>query len=156
MSRRRRAGLFRLIIAFVAAVIVMAVAGTIAQTQFVIAALIAIGAPVTIADRIMMTGADLVGFAPLYGVIIAAGFLIAFPAAAFVQNRLGLSRLLVFSLAGAAANAAILLLTREVFFGVPFIAGARSTSGLLVQIGCGTLAGTVYAALTPGPRARAP
>lgn len=142
---------FRLLAAFIAATVLMAVAGTIAQTQFVIAALIGVGAPVALSDRLAMTAADLAGFAPLYGALIAVGFAVAFAAAGILLRRLRrlrLPRMSVFALAGAACIGLMLVLMREVFFGIPLIAGARTTAGVLVQVGCGAAAGTIFAILT--------
>ena len=138
----------RVFIAFLAATVLMAVAGTIAQTQFVLGALEAAGATVSFADRLAMTAADLIGFAPLYAVIVALGFLLAFALAALLLRRASLPRIPVFALAGAACIALMLVLMREVFFGIPLIAGARTAAGVLAQIACGATAGLVFAILS--------
>lgn len=135
----------RTIVAFIAATVLMAVAGTVSQTQFVLSALVAVGAPVTLSDRLAMTAADLVGFAPLYGALIAVGFAVAFAVAGFARRWLLVPRGLVFAVAGAACIALMLVLMREAFFGVALIAGARTMAGELVQIACGGLAGAVFA-----------
>lgn len=144
----------RIPLAFVVAALVMAVAGTVAQTQFVLAALGGIGAPVSFSDRLAMTGADIVGFAPLYAALIAVGFLVAFGVAGLLLRWLALPRMLVFAAAGAACIALMLVLMREVFFGIPLIAGTRTVTGFAVQIACGALAGAVFAALLPERRPR--
>jgi len=138
----------RFLAAFVVATLLMTIAGTIAQTQFVLAALAEVGAAANFADRLSMTGADLIGFAPLYGAIIAAGFLIAFGLAALATRFAKLPRLPVFAIAGGFCIWLILTLMREVFFGIPLIAGARTTSGELVQIACGVFAGIVFGLLS--------
>lgn len=138
----------RVALAFLAAVILMATTGTIAQTQFVLSALALIGAPVSLADRLAMTLADLAGFAPLYAAVIAIGFLIAFSAAGLLQRRfVALPKIAVFAVAGAVCVAVMLIAMREVFFGIPLIAGARSTAGFLTQIACGAFAGAIFGAL---------
>lgn len=139
----------RLFLAFLAAVLLMAVLGTIVQTQFVLAALAAVGAPLTLSDRLAMTGADLVGFAPVYALVIAVGLLVAFAVAGFLSRRLKVPHVLVFVLAGAAAIALMLVLMRLVFFGIPLIAGTRTMAGTLAQIACGALAGLVFALAAP-------
>jgi hypothetical protein len=143
-------GWLRLPIAFVLSVALMAALGVIVQTQFVISALTATGAPVALNDRLAMTGADLIGLGPLYGALIAIGFLIAFLAAALVMRVVALPRALVFAAAGAVCIAVMLVLMREVFFGVPVIAGARTLAGQAGQAACGALAGAVFAGLTRG------
>lgn len=139
----------RIPFAFAVAVLVMAVAGTVAQTQFVLSALREIGAPVSVSDRLAMTLADIAGFAPLYAAVIAVGFLVAFGAGALLLRRIRLPRMAVFAVAGAACVTLMLLLMREVFFGIQFIAGARSAAGFAVQVVCGALAGAAFAALLP-------
>lgn len=146
-------GLFRLLAAFAAAVLVMTVLGSLAQTQFVIAALKRTGAPVGWGERLAMSGADLIGFAPLYAALIAIGFLIAFAAAALVLRLVALPRTQIYGLAGAACVALMLVLMREVFFGIPLLAGAREPLGFAAQAGAGLIAGVVFALLTRPSRA---
>jgi hypothetical protein len=146
-------GWLRLPIAFVLSVALMAALGVIVQTQFVLSALKTTGAPVEAGDRIAMTGADLIGLGPLYAALIAIGFLIAFLAAGLVLRVIALPRVLVFAAAGAVCIAVMLVLMREVFFGVPVIAGARTLAGQAGQAACGALAGAAFALLT---RSRAP
>lgn len=138
----------RAALALLAAALVMAIAGTAVQTQFVIASLQAVGAPVALRDRLAMTMADLAGFAPLYGALSAIGLAVAFAAAGLVRRFLKLPRGAVFAAAGAVAVAVMLAAMREVFFGMQLVAGARSGAGLAAQILCGALAGAAFAALT--------
>lgn len=138
----------RIFVAFLAATLLTAVAGTVAQTQFVLATLMAVGAPVGLADRLSMTGADLLGFAPLYAGLIAAGFLVAFTVAGLLRRRVAVPRGPLFAVAGAVCIGVILYLMREVFFGIPLIAGTRTTAGVLAQIACGALGGAVFAGLS--------
>lgn len=141
----------RLLAAFVVATLLMTVAGTIAQTQFVLAALAEIGAPARFTDRLSMTIADLIGFAPLYGAIIAVGFLIAFCLTALATRFANLPRLPAFAIAGGFCIWLMLTLMQEVFFGIPLIAGTRTAMGEIVQILCGALAGSSFAILSSGP-----
>ena len=142
----------RVVIAFIAAAAGGAVLATIAQTQFVIRGLNAVGAGVGFSDRMAMTLADLAGLAPLYGALIAIALLIAFLAAALASRVLPLPRALVLGVAGGTAMTVMLLLMQEVFFGVQLIAGARFAPGFAAQIVCGVFAGLLFAGLTPGPR----
>lgn len=142
------ARLVRIAAAFLAAVAAMAALGTIAQTLFVLAGLWQLGAGIGPGDALMMIGADLAGFGPLYAALIAVGFLLAFIAAGVVARLTPLPRMLIFTLAGGTAIAVMLVLMEQVFFGVPVIAGARSAAGFAVQCGLGALSGALFALLT--------
>lgn len=141
-------GWFRYPLGLVLASIFMALAGVIVQTQFVLSALAGAGAQVSPGDRLSMTLADIAGLGPLYLVFIVIGFVIAFLAGALVVRFTPLPRALVYGAAGAVCMFVMLALMREVFFGVPVIAGARSLAGELSQAICGALAGVFYAWVT--------
>ncbi|MFC4725340.1 hypothetical protein AB6B38_09360 [Glycocaulis abyssi] len=141
-------GWFRYPLGLVLASIFMALAGVIVQTQFVLAALSGAGADVSAADRLSMTLADIAGLGPLYLVFILIGFVIAFAASALVLRLAPLPRTLVYAVAGSVCMFVMLTLMREVFFGVPVIAGARSLTGEISQAVCGALAGVFYAWMT--------
>ena len=147
---------FRVFGAFLIAVVTMALLGSIASTQFVLAGLSAVGADIGLADRIGMTAFDIAGFGPAYGAIVALGFVIAFPAATLANRLLPLPRALVFAVAGAACLGLTLFLMEQVFFGMPVIAGARSVAGVAVQIVAGALCGWLFAAMTRRRSGRRP
>lgn len=140
--------LLRRLYAFVLAVVVMAALGSVASTQFVLAGLSSVGAEISIRDRLWMTGFDLLSFAPPYAAVIAAGFLIAFTAAGLIANRLPIPRGAVFALAGAVCIAAMLVLIKQVFFGMSLIAGTRGTDGITVQVLSGAVAGWLFARIS--------
>ncbi|PWE16384.1 hypothetical protein DDZ18_13250 [Marinicauda salina] len=133
---------------YLAAVAIMAVAGVLAQTQFVLSDLKTIGADIGWDDRLFMTRADLVGLTPTYAVFIAIGFAIAFIAAALALRLIQAPRGAVYAGAGAVCMAVMLYLMREVFFGASPIAGTRSTAGFAAQLALGAAAGWLFAALT--------
>lgn len=139
---------FRYPLGVVLAAVFMALAGVIVQTQFVLSALARAGVQISTGDRISMTLADIAGLGPLYLVFILIGFLIAFLAGALVVRFAPLPRTLVYAAAGAVCMFVMLMLMREVFFGVPVIAGARSLAGEISQAVCGALAGVFYARIT--------
>ncbi|AZU05067.1 hypothetical protein X907_2555 [Glycocaulis alkaliphilus] len=141
-------GWFRYPLGLVLASIFMALAGVIVQTQFVLSALAGAGAQISAADRLSMTLADMAGLGPLYLVFILIGFLIAFLAGALVVRFTPVPRTAVYAVAGAVCMFVMLMLMREVFFGVPVIAGARSLAGEISQAVCGALAGVFYAWMT--------
>jgi hypothetical protein len=140
-------GVIRIAAAWLAAVVFMALAGTAAQSGFVLAALAEIGAPVTAAAATGMITSDLAALAPLYGALIAIAFAVAFLAGALVVKFSPLPRALVYGGAGLIAMAVMLAAMEPVFFGVQPIAGARSLAGQAVQAGLGLLAGLIFAAL---------
>jgi hypothetical protein len=134
----------RRLLAFIAAVLTTAVLGAVASTQFVLAALAAVGAAIPLADRLSMTLQDVVGMLPLYGAVVAVGFVVAFPVAARVIRVLPQARLLGYALAGAVAVVASILVLAQLF-GLTPIAGARSMLGLAVQGLAGAAGGAVFA-----------
>ncbi|MCC5982285.1 MAG: hypothetical protein JJU26_11270 [Oceanicaulis sp.] len=139
---------FRYPLGLIVATLFMTVLGVIIQTQFVLGALSDAGAVIGMADRLAMTRDDLMGFGPLYAVFILIGFLVAFSVSALLLRFVKLPRTIVYAVAGAVCMFVMLMLMREVFFGVPVIAGARSLAGELAQTVCGAAAGWLYAALT--------
>lgn len=141
-------GWFRYPVGLIIATVFMAVLGVIVQSQFVVAGLEGVGAQVAFGDRLAMTRDDLVGFGPLYAIFILIGFLIAFTVSALVLRFVKLPRALVYAVAGAVCMFVMLALMREVFFGVPVIAGARSLAGELAQAASGAVAGFVFAFMT--------
>jgi hypothetical protein len=138
-------GWFRYPLGLILASIFMALAGVLVQTQFVLAGLADAGASISLGNRLSMTLADIAGLAPLYGVFILIGFAIAFLAGALAVRFTPVPRTLVYAVAGAVCMFVMLALMREVFFGVPVIAGARSLAGEVSQGVCGALAGIFYA-----------
>lgn len=142
----------RLVRAWLLAVIGMAVTGVVVQTQFVLGALADIGAPISMADRLSMTLADLAGFAPLYAIVIAIGFAIAFFAGWLLIRFAGLPRTPVYGVAGAVCMGVMLVAMEKVFFGVQLIAGARTAAGFSAQVLLGAFWGWTFAALTGARR----
>jgi hypothetical protein len=133
-----------MVVAFIAAVLATAILGAIASTQFVLAALAAVGTAIPFTARLSMTLQDVVGMLPLYGAVVAVGFLVAFPIAARVIRALPHARLPGYALAGAIAVAGAILVMVQLF-GLTPIAGARSTLGLAVQGLAGAAGGAVFA-----------
>lgn len=135
-------------IRFVITVILTAALATAMSTQFVLNGLISVGAEVSMADRLSMTGFDIVGMGPLYAVFILLGLGIAFFAADRTARLIKLERKVIYTVAGMVAMLLMLVLMEQVFFGVPLIPGARSLGGLLAQVLIGGLAGFTYASMS--------
>ncbi len=136
--------------AWLAATLVTAVTGSIVQTQFNLAAIAMLGAPVPIALRLQTTLQDLAGFAPMLAAVAGAGLLVALPVAAWLGQRLA-RPVLLYTLAGAAVIAVAILLMNGVL-PVTAIAATRSMAGFLALTACGALGGWTFSRLAPGRR----
>lgn len=134
---------------WITATLVTATTGSALQTQFNLAAIASVGAPVTPGVRLQTTLQDLAGFAPMLWLISAAGFALAFPVAAYLARRWPHYRRLLFALAGTVALALGILLANSIMH-IAIIGAARSASGFLALVATGGLGGWVYAALAPG------
>lgn len=136
--------------AWLAAALVTAMTGSIVQTQFNLAAIAMLGAPVPIALRLQTTLQDLAGFAPMLAAVAGAGLLVALPVAAWLGQRLA-RPVLLYTLAGAAVIAVAILLMNGVL-PVTAIAATRSMAGFLALTACGALGGWTFSRLAPGRR----
>jgi peptidoglycan/LPS O-acetylase OafA/YrhL len=143
----------RAVLAFVAAVLTTTVVGSVLQTQINLAAVQALGAQIGPSLRLRTTWDDLLGFAPAWAGIVAAGFLLALPVAAWLGRRWPAWRPALSVLAGAFAIAVALWLMR-LALGLNAVAAARSGSGLLLLALAGALGGWVFARLSRRPRHR--
>ena len=139
--------ILNLLLAFVVAVIVTTILGAVFHTQFVIGRLTDMGIAVPFSDRLSTTLHDIAGMAPLFGLVIAGGFLVAFLAGALVFRLAGVQRNLVYAVAGAVALGVALSVMAMVFNSTP-IAGARSWAGFVAQMAAGALGGYVFAIIS--------
>jgi len=138
----------KLALVFILSVIIATLAASLFSTQFVVAALERSGAKVGWGARLDMTLYDLGHLGLVYGLFIFIGLLIAFLAAGLVYRFAKTRRPLIYVVAGMASFVVMLYLMQAVFFGVPIIAGARSTLGLVFQALAGGIGGYVFAKLT--------
>lgn len=127
---------------WLAAVLATTVLGSIVQTQFNLAALLAMGQPIAFDQRLKTTLLDLVRFAPLFAGIVAAGFLFALPLASWLRRRRA-GRSWLAPLAGAVALLVALLLMRWLV-GLTPIAAARTPLGMAALVLCGAFGGWVW------------
>jgi hypothetical protein len=141
--------LLRLLLAFVAGVLVTAITGSLWQTRHNLAAIEQLGheVPAALAAETML--ADLLGFGPLFAGLAGLALLVAFMVAALLVRALaGQARYSLYALAGAAAVLA-LLAVMGMSLPVTAIAAARTAGGTAGLALCGALGGLVFAALTP-------
>ena len=148
-------------VAFVVAVVIMAVLGSIAHSLSVQSAWIGAATqadpsfPVTlpISDRLAWIWHDIISMevraaapAPPYALLCGVALLIAFPAAGLVSRFTGL-RMIVYAVAGAVAIF-VLFTTLRATMGTVGVFGARGMFGLGAQMLVGALAGFLFARLT--------
>ena len=124
------------------AVLVTAALGSIAQTQFNLTALAAMGQSIGLELRLQTTLLDLARFAPLFAAIVAAGFVVALPLASWL-NRRGAGRDWLYPLAGAVALLVALLLMRWLV-GLTPIAAARTPFGVATLMLTGAIGGWLW------------
>ncbi|NKI35557.1 hypothetical protein HFP89_10310 [Wenzhouxiangella sp. XN79A] len=137
----------RVVLGWVLAVVVAALGGTLVQVWTNAAALVALGVPVPLGERLGMLAHDLVRFAPLYAALIAAGFIVAWPVAAGLARLRPGWRSALFPLAGFTALAT-LLLAMQWALPITAIAAARTPLGVTLLCLAGALAGLVYVVVT--------
>lgn len=141
----------KVLFAWLAATVATAAAGSIVQTQYNLAAIAALGAPVPLGIRLQTTWQDLGGFAPMYAAITAGAFLVAFLVAALLARFWPRRRTILYTLAGAAAIGTAIV-TMNALLPVTGIGATRWTSGILALSLAGALGGWLFAVLATGRR----
>lgn len=142
----------RVLAAYLAAVLVAYGAAATAQTQSVMNHLVAMGMPVTAADRVTATAHDLLGMASVFLPLVAVALAIALPVAAWAIRRLPHWRRIGYPLAGGVALLMIHTLLYQAY-GIHGLAASRTTPGLTLQALCGALGGWVFLRALPVRRA---
>ena len=145
----------RRIVAYLAAVATTAVLGSLASTHFVLLALTNLDVSIGIGDWLYAFGHDVVGMGTLFGVLVAVGFLIAFPVAALIARFVPKLRTWSYVGAGAVAILVIFLAMQAALETVP-IAGARTPWGMAAQGLAGAVGGLVFTLLSRRSRAGSP
>lgn len=136
----------RVVLAWLAAVIVAAILGAFVHTQFTLSSLASLGAPVTPAIRLQASLRDLLGFAPSFAAIMAVGYLLAFAATALLRRYWPLRREPIYALAGA-VSVLTAMLAMLALFELHAIAITRSPAGLAALVACGGLGGWLFGCL---------
>jgi len=122
--------------------------GSVVQTQWNLRALVDVGVEIPAGDWLRVTAQDLIGFAPVYGVILAVGWLFALPVASGLARWWPAGRTALLS---AAAGVGMVAAVRTVDAVAPmpvFIDATRHLPGLLAMAAGAVLAGLLYARLT--------
>lgn len=136
------------ILAFIIAVLVAGLLGTIIQTQLNLAAIREIGPPISFDMRMSNTWHDLVNFAPLYLAIIAATFLIAFIVAELIVWIISGHRLFWLTLS-AVVGLWVTFKLIDYFAPMPtFIAATRGLGGTLIMLLAAAIGAVAYSLLT--------
>ena len=134
---------------FILCVVIATVLASIASTQFVLADLATAGAPVDLGTRLSMTVYDVINLGPSYGIFIAIALLLAFLASGWASKKTGMSRSLIYCVAGGVSFIVMFFCMKAAFFGIDLIAGSRSGLGKGAQALAGVIAGFIFAKLTP-------
>lgn len=135
--------------AFLCALIVGAVLGTLVQTQFNLLALQELGVDISVGVRWSTTVADLGGFMPLYGAMFGVSFLLSTLITGYLLTLLGLGSRALFHALGAAAGLWVTFMLVDALAPPPtLIAATRTVPGLAAMLGTAAMAGGLYAWLT--------
>ena len=136
------------LLAFLPAVIIAGVLGSVLQTQFNILAISAIGPAIDMQTRLDTTWYDLLHFGPLFTVMVAVAFIIALPVAHFIVRIQRRQFIAWCAVAGAVSLWATFLVANH-FAPMPtLIAATRTTVGTLFMTFSGLVGGFVYAVLS--------
>lgn len=122
--------------------------GSMVQTQWNLNALVTLGVDISASERARVTLQDLIGFAPVYGGILVAGWLPAIPVASFLARQWTAARI---PLLAAATGVGMVAAVRAVDAVAPmpvFIDATRQLPGLLAMMVGAVIAGLLYAWLT--------
>ena len=139
------------------AAIMTTIIASVLSTQRVIGGLTNLGVKTPLSERLSMTLYDLQHFGSLYGLFVFLGLLLALFIASDLSHRIKKLRLPLMIGAGMVSMFVMLFLMKQVFFGVPIVAGARDGFGLFLQMLAGGAGGYVFYLLTkpkPEPEAQ--
>jgi hypothetical protein len=130
--------------ALLLATVVAAVLATVAQTQFNLAEIVALGVEVPLALRLRTTGEDLLSFTRTMAPIALATLALALPVATWIARRSGL-RMLWCALAGGAGFYAAMALVDALAPMPTLIAATRGSAGMAAMALALAAGGAVFA-----------
>jgi len=139
---------WKVVLAFVAALVVGSVLGSLIQTQFNLQALEALGVEIGMGIRLETSVQDLVNFVPLYTVLFGVSFLFSQGVAALVVKRAGnVGRLWLCPLAAAVGLWVTLVIVNALAPMPTLIAATRGAEGLMAMLVAAAIAGWLFAML---------
>lgn len=137
--------------AFIVALVVGTVLGSLVQTQFNLQALEALGVEISMETRLETSVQDLVNFAPLYAILFGLSFLFSQGLAFLIVRWTGkLSRFWLYPLAAAVGLWATLEIVNALAPMPTLIAATRGAGGLLTMLVTAAIAGWLFARLVSG------
>jgi hypothetical protein len=122
--------------------------GSVVQTHWNLRALEGLGVNIPAGDVWRVMGQDLMGFAPVYGGILAAGWLLALPVASGLTRWWPGGRSALLACAAGVGMVAAVRVVDAVAPMPVFIDATRHLSGLLAMAVGAVLAGGLYARIT--------
>lgn len=122
--------------------------GSLVQTHWNLQALVDVGVNIPANDWWRVIGQDLVGFAPIYGGILAAGWLVALPVASGLAHWWPSGRSALLALAAGVGMVAAVRAVDAVAPMPVFIDATRGLPGLLAMAVGAVLGGWLYARLS--------
>jgi len=139
---------------FTAAVVIATALGSVVQTQFNAAAIVALGVPIPLAERLSMTLDDLLGFTPIYGAMVAITLLLALPVAA-LPARIWPRAWPVWFAAAGGCGILVAFAVADALLPMPtFVAATRSSGGTAAMMASAALGSAAFGVLWR--RCRAP
>ncbi len=138
------------LLAWSLAVVTAVLLGSALQTQFNLANLVALDVPISLMQRLEAIWHDWQNFAPIYAILIAITFLIAWLVAGSLNRIWPEWRTPLFVLAGGLSIWALLVIMKGVL-PITGIAATRTGAGVLALSVAGALAGWLYASIAPRP-----
>jgi glucose/arabinose dehydrogenase len=139
---------WKVALAFVAALVVGSVLGSLIQTQFNLQALEALGVEIGMGARLKTSVQDLVNFAPLYAILFGVSFLFSQGVAALVVRLAGnVGRLWLYPLAAAVGLWVTLMIVNTLAPMPTLIAATREIGGLMAMLVTAAIAGWLFAML---------
>lgn len=141
-------GAIRVVLGWVIAVVTTVALGSVAQTQFNMARIQALGAEIGLGTRVAATWHDLLNFTPAYALLVSIAFLIAWPVAGLLKRWLPDQRTMLFTLAGFSAIWVMIAIMNRAL-PVTAIGATRSLAGVIALSLIGAAAGWMYTRIVP-------
>lgn len=140
----------RWLLAFLAALLVGTVLGSLVQTQFNLLAIQSMGFPVSLGVRLSTSVQDLVFFGPVFAAVFGSSFLVSQVVALTLNRWLAVPWHPLVCALGAATGLGVTLQLVDAMAPMPtLIAASRSLSGTVALLACAALAGWLLARWRP-------